>query len=340
MKKTMKVHLTRALATILAGFLLFFTEVQALGSIPAPTDFFYVNDFANVLTAETRNRIISVNEDLSPRTGAQIVVTTVNFLEGMDIETYSFNMFNQWEIGHGERNNGLLLLLAIGEYDARIQLGDGLRGRFPAADIQDILEAYFWDYFDEGNFDRAVRLTFDQLAERIDWMYADFPGAAGAGAGAGVVGTTGGVYSSGDGANGFWGTIQTLLVIVFVIALLSMMFRPLMMGRRRRFGGPMMGPMMGRRRGFGGFFGGFMLGRAMRPRHHRGPRPPMSGPRPGGGNVPPMGGGFTRGGGIGRSGGIGGGPRPGGGFGGGGRPMGGGSRGGGGFTRGGGIGRR
>ncbi|HAS72974.1 MAG TPA: hypothetical protein DCS67_02390, partial [Clostridiales bacterium UBA8960] len=74
---------------------------------PAPTSNFYVNDFAGILSAETEKLIMDTSVPLAEKTGAQIVVVTVESLNGQDIESYARGLFNQWGIGDAQKNNGL-----------------------------------------------------------------------------------------------------------------------------------------------------------------------------------------------------------------------------------------
>ncbi|MBQ5652923.1 MAG: TPM domain-containing protein, partial [Peptococcaceae bacterium] len=85
--------------------------MAAFAVVEAPAEI-YVGDYANVLSEETERYIIEQNQALAGATGAQIVIVTVDFLDGMDIEDYAYTIFNDWGIGDAEKNNGLLLLLA------------------------------------------------------------------------------------------------------------------------------------------------------------------------------------------------------------------------------------
>lgn len=62
-------------------------------SIPKPTAAFYVNDSADLINVKNEDYIITANEALCANTGAQIVVVTIDSLEGTSIEEYpeSFN---------------------------------------------------------------------------------------------------------------------------------------------------------------------------------------------------------------------------------------------------------
>lgn len=340
--------------------------VPAWASIPEPTEYFYVNDYANVLTQGTMQHIIDVNDDLYERTGAQIVVVTVDFLNGVDIEKYTYELFNKWGIGSA-KNNGLLLLLAIGEDNYYVQRGSDLDRKLSSGEVGDINDEYLEPYFADGDYDKGVQAVFDAFVSKIETIYASSSAGSNSGQAAAMTGS-GSSSNSGYSSNyyqntqpaffvslfnGFWSLIRFVVIVIVVIAFLNMMFG----SRRRRHPGD--GNISPGR----GFFWGYGMGRATRryhhppPHHHHpptsggspmggGPRPggsPMGGsPRPGGmsGQNRSGGGGFSIGGGTGRSGGS----RPSGGFGGGSRPsggFGGGSRsGGGGASRGGGTGRR
>lgn len=57
----------------------------------------------------------------------QIVVVTVKSLGGTAIEHFSFELGNDWGIGHSKKNNGVLLVVAPVERQMRIEVGLGLQ---------------------------------------------------------------------------------------------------------------------------------------------------------------------------------------------------------------------
>ena len=58
-------------------------------SVVSPTKDFFINDYAGVLTDETRKHIVQTNIELQNKTGAQIVIVTVPSLDGQNIEEYA-----------------------------------------------------------------------------------------------------------------------------------------------------------------------------------------------------------------------------------------------------------
>ena len=92
-------------------------------AVVSQTKDFFVNDYAGVLTEETKNYIIQTNAELQQKTGAQIVVVTVKSLEGQSIEEYATELFRKFGIGDSQKNNGVLLLCSTGDRLFRIEVG-------------------------------------------------------------------------------------------------------------------------------------------------------------------------------------------------------------------------
>ena len=87
-----------------------------IAAIPEQSDAFYVCDNSNVISQSTEEYICSENYRLYDLDeGAEVVVVTVDFLDGYNAEEYSYEIFNSWALGDKEENNGVLILLCPGE---------------------------------------------------------------------------------------------------------------------------------------------------------------------------------------------------------------------------------
>ena len=85
-------------------------------AVAEPTEAFYVADYADVLSEDTEQYIVEQNESLFNATGGQIVVVAVDFMDGMTSGDYAMAVVENWGgIGDAERNNGFLLVYAVGE---------------------------------------------------------------------------------------------------------------------------------------------------------------------------------------------------------------------------------
>lgn len=301
---------TKRIISFIAALLLCAAMCTGAYALVSPSDEFYVTDSANVLSNETEQMIINYNGALVQQcSGAQIVVVTVDYLGGMYCDEYAYQLFNDWGVGSSEYNNGMLLLLAVQENKAWLAYGLGLNSLISSSDVDDMLDEYFWDDFDSGDYDEAVTALFKALLNWYDEHYDSSTASAGQVQSGTYSQPQDGYYSSyGRSSSSLGGIIRVIVILLILSAI---------------FGGG------GRGRGGGSWLPWLLLfgSRSNRGRNDRHDWPPRGGGGFGGGG---FGGGFG-----GRSGGFGGGR--GGGFGGG---FGGGSGHGGGGFSGGGGGRR
>lgn len=114
---------------------------------PKPTPYKYVNDYVGVLDKTTVEKIISVGKELENKTTAQVVVVVVPSLSGLTVEEYANRLFREWGIGQKEKNNGVLLLVAMNDRKVRIEVGYGLEGAIPDGKAGRILDEYVIPYF-------------------------------------------------------------------------------------------------------------------------------------------------------------------------------------------------
>lgn len=132
-----------------------------------PTTNIYVQDFAGILTPETEARLLATGSELDQKTTAQLAVVTINSLEEMTIEDYAIGLFRAWGIGNKEKNNGVLLLIAPTEGQARIEVGYGLEGALPDGKTGRIQDDYMLPKFQAGDFNGGITDCYLVLAEVI-----------------------------------------------------------------------------------------------------------------------------------------------------------------------------
>lgn len=340
-KKRLGKGLLTVLAAVWAACLVLWMVIPAWAAVPQRPANKYVLDEAGVLSDKTEKEIIEENNELFREYGAEVVVVTVDFLGGQEIDDYAYSLFNDWGIGSSQRDNGILLVLAIGEDNYYATSGYGLEDYFDGAKFRELLNDYLETPFSLGEYDEGVALFFEEVVDELEDYYEhyedEYTQAQEDGYGHGYSGYQ--EYSrpslwsrvANIGSAVLWVIVRVVILIAVILVIASLFGR----GRGGRGGPPYGGG------GGGGFFTGMLLGNMMGRRRTWGPPPPppppggfrgpgpggFGGPRPGG-SRPGGFGGFTGGG---RSGGIGGGR---GGFGGGGGFTGGGG------THGGGAGRR
>lgn len=92
--------------------------------MPAVTSL--VTDNANVLSTEDAAVIEEKLDGLRERTGAQMAVLVVSTTHGEPIDDFAQEAFTAWGGGDSERDDGLLLVVAVADRQNRLHLGYGI----------------------------------------------------------------------------------------------------------------------------------------------------------------------------------------------------------------------
>lgn len=85
-------------------------------------------------------------------TSNQIVVIIVKTVGDYDINEYALGLGRKWGIGGKTKNNGVILLIAIGDRKMSIQTGYGLEGALPDVYTKRIIENNIKPYFKDGDY--------------------------------------------------------------------------------------------------------------------------------------------------------------------------------------------
>ena len=132
-----------------------------------PMDQFYVADYANVIDEATEQLIVEKSAKLYEENGAQVVVVTVDFIGESTIEEYARTLFNKWGIGDKDKNNGVLLLMVIGEENYRCVRGSGLEEKLTTSAIKNILDLCLEPDFAKQDYSRGAYLFHNAVCVRL-----------------------------------------------------------------------------------------------------------------------------------------------------------------------------
>ena len=155
----------KLLAIFLTIFSIFLLSTSA--SALKPTEDFYVNDYAGLLSEETKQYIMENSVKLHEQTKAQIVVITIESLEGRPLEEYATQTFREFGIGDKDLNNGVMMLLALKERKSRIEVGYGLEGALPDGKTGRIQDDYMIPFYKENKFDKGILNGYKALYREV-----------------------------------------------------------------------------------------------------------------------------------------------------------------------------
>ena len=116
----------------------------------------YVQDYAQVLSAEDKRRLLSIGQELDNKTTVQLAVVTVKTLDGQPIEDYALSILREWGIGSNEKNNGALIVVAVQDRRSRIEVGYGLEGLLTDGLTGRIQDQAMIPYFRKGNYAAGI----------------------------------------------------------------------------------------------------------------------------------------------------------------------------------------
>jgi uncharacterized protein len=91
----------------------------------------YVNDFAGVMEADSRQKITALCEELDQKADAQLAIVTIHTLEGDTAQDFANRLFEKWRVGPKGKDRGVMVLLAVNDRQYWTEVGYGLEPILP-----------------------------------------------------------------------------------------------------------------------------------------------------------------------------------------------------------------
>ena len=136
--------------------------------VPLPTPFTPIVDYANVIDADTRQRLESIYLNLKDRGGCVYSVLTVQTTGEQDIFDYSLAVARGWGIGPKDAENpSFLLVVAIQDRKYFTQVSQHLEGDLPDGLIGRIQRERLVPAFRQGNYSKGIYDTVQAYVATI-----------------------------------------------------------------------------------------------------------------------------------------------------------------------------
>jgi uncharacterized protein len=107
-------------------FVIGLNEVTAQNFPQTPTG--HVNDYADVLNSNQEQQLERKLRAYRDSTSNVIAIAILDNLQGVTREEAANTIFNSWRMWEGERQNGVLILVAVDDRQMQIEVGYGLEG--------------------------------------------------------------------------------------------------------------------------------------------------------------------------------------------------------------------
>jgi uncharacterized protein len=123
----------------------------------------FVNDYANVMSYEQVQRLESKIKAFEEASSSEIAVVIIPSLEEDTIENFAVELFEDWGIGKKEKDNGVLILIAVNDRQMRIETGYGVEGYLTDAQCFWIIDDVMKPAFREGNYYEGINEAVDKI---------------------------------------------------------------------------------------------------------------------------------------------------------------------------------
>jgi uncharacterized membrane protein YgcG len=122
---------------------------------------------AGVLSPEQKAQLNRLIDQLERDTGAEVAVVILRRTQGATPKEYATQLFNRWGVGKREADNGVLMLVALGDRRVEIETGYGMEAILPDAVAGEILDTAVVPRFRAGDIAGGVIAGVEAIAERI-----------------------------------------------------------------------------------------------------------------------------------------------------------------------------
>jgi len=190
-----------------------------------------VTDFTNTLSENEKQQLEHKLVAFNDSTSTQIAVVIMKSVGDYDINDYGQKLGRAWGIGQKGKNNGILVLVALGDRKVSIQTGLGAEGAVPDIITHQIIQNDLKPHFKSNDYYGGLDAGTDDLIKYIK-----------------------GEYKAEKKPKGSGGGGSAAIIVIIVIVILVLIFR-------NRGGGGQIIDSRGGASPFWWFLGGAMLGR-------------------------------------------------------------------------------
>jgi len=140
----------------------------SVGEVPNPRASHdgWVTDMAEQIPTESEAELEAVLDKLHADLGVEVAVVTVQSVPGVP-KTFATELFERWGIGNRDRNDGLLILLAMESRRLEMETGYGLEGRLPDSWVVRMQREHMVPLFKQGEFGKGLVVGVEQIDQRL-----------------------------------------------------------------------------------------------------------------------------------------------------------------------------
>ncbi len=127
----------------------------------------WVSDTSNVIPDAVERRINNRLDQLEHDTGAEVALVTVDHVDTATPKDFATKLFNYWKIGKADKDNGLLILMVMGNHRLEMETGYGMEAVLPDGWLKRMQVAQMVPYFKQHRFGEGLENGVKAVAARI-----------------------------------------------------------------------------------------------------------------------------------------------------------------------------
>ena len=127
----------------------------------------WVVDLPDTLSATAESEINTRVTALRAATGAEVAVVVVQDVSTPTPKDFSTQLFNHWQLGTRERNDGVLVLLVLGQRRLEIETGIGMEAKLPDSWLVEMQQRAMVPKFKRGDFGSGIEAGIREIDTRL-----------------------------------------------------------------------------------------------------------------------------------------------------------------------------
>ena len=152
-------------------FVLLMYSHNVTGDERFPERLSHVNDFAGLLSQETKDQLEKVLDDFYEETTHDVLIATFHSYGDEPKESFMTALADEWKIGYKDLANGVIVAIFEHELQAGIEVGLGLRDKITLHLQHDMIQSHMAPYFRRKDYDSGILNAIPILLQRIEPEY-------------------------------------------------------------------------------------------------------------------------------------------------------------------------
>jgi uncharacterized protein len=130
-----------------------------------------VNDYTGTLSADQLQQLESKLVAFDDSSSTQIAIALVKSVGEYDINDYALQLGRKWGVGGNKKNNGVMMVVALGDRKISIQTGYGIEGALPDVYTKRIIETDIKPAFKAGDYYAGLDAGTNSIIKLVKGEY-------------------------------------------------------------------------------------------------------------------------------------------------------------------------